>query len=112
MGFITDIWHAIQMLVGSFDAITIGIAIVSAVAAGFIMVSLGQILTNTVIGLLLFAVLSYGKAVLVDGANASAHAEASWTQFLALPMLTFVAYAIVFAVAVAIVGAIRSAVLR
>lgn len=112
MAFITDILHAIQTLVASFDMITLGIAIVVAVAAGFVMPTMGQILTNTFIALIGFAVLSYANAVLIGGQNASAHLDASWHQFLALPMLTLVAYAILFGVAVAIVGTIRSVVLR
>jgi len=112
MGFINDIWHAVLTLVTSFDVFAIGLAVLAAVAAGFVMNSLGQILTHTVVALIAFAVLSFGKAVLVDGKNASAHLDASWQQFLALPMLTLLAYAIVFGIAVAIVGTIRSVVLR
>jgi hypothetical protein len=112
MGFINDILHAIQALIGSFDMITIGIAVVAALATGFAMNSLGQVLTTTFFALIAFAVLSFGRAVLIDGKNASAHLDTSWQQFLHLPMLTLLAYAIVLGVAVAIVGTIRSVVLR
>ncbi len=112
MGFINDILHAVQTLVGSFDMITIGIAVVAALASGFAMNSLGQIVTHVFFALIAFAVLSFGRAVLIDGQNASAHFDTSWHQFQALPMLTLLAYAIVLGIAVAIVGTVRSVVLR
>jgi hypothetical protein len=112
MSFLNDIWHAIQMLSGSFDLYLWIIAVVAALAAGFAMNSLGQVLTHTFFALIAFAALSFGKSVLIDGKNASAHLDTSWQQFVHLPMLTLIAYAVILGVAVAIVGTIRSVVLR
>lgn len=112
MSALTEIWHAIHAIITSADPITLGIAIVVALAAGFVMEGFNSIITTTVAALVGFAALGYVRAVTLGKQEAVAYAHTDWHNFLGLSMMTLVAYAVIFAVLIAIVHFVRSAVLR
>jgi len=107
-----DIWHAIKHLVVAADPITIGIALVVILVAGLVLRSFSNILNGTVAALIGFALIKYLHAILLGGQDPSAYAKADWNAFLALPVVVLLAYTIIFAVLIAIVNFIRSAVTR
>jgi len=112
MSALMEIWHAVQGIVTSADTITLVIGVVVLLAAGFMMQSFNAIVSATVLALVGFALVGFIRAVTMGGQNFSAYAHTDWHNFLALPMLTLVAYAALFAVLIAVVHFVRSAVLR
>jgi acetyl-CoA carboxylase beta subunit len=107
-----DIWNTMHAIVTSSDVVTLVIMVVIALGAGFMMQSMGSIVTTTFVALLAFALAGYIRAVTAGGQNAAAYAQSDWHGFLSLQMLTLVAYAITFAIVIAVVHVIRSLVLR
>ena len=112
MSFLTDIWNTIHTILTSSDLITLGLMALIALGAGFMMQSMGSIVTTTVVALVAFALASYARAVTIGGQNASAFATKDWQAFQSLHMMTLVAYAIAFAVVIAVVHAARSMLMR
>jgi hypothetical protein len=103
-----DIWNTILHLVTTSDKITLLLMVVVALGAGFLMQELGSILSTTVVALIAFGLLVYLRAVALQGAKAGPLAQADWHAFLGLPMQLVLAYAIIFAVVIAIVSSIRN----
>jgi hypothetical protein len=112
MSALTDVWHSIFGIITSPDHISLAILVVIALAAGFMMTSFNSIVTTTFVALLAFALAGYLKAVTLGGQNAAAYAQTDWHSFLGLQMLTLLAYAITLAIAITVVHAVRSVVLR
>ena len=111
MSALMDIWHAIQAVVTSADYWTLGAAILVVIVAGFIMESLGSLISVTVVSLLVFVLIKYVLAMTVGNQHdAEALYLSDWQAFVDLKMLTLLAYAIVFGVLIAVVNLIRSAV--
>lgn len=111
MSVLNDIWHSMHGIVASADVVTLVIMAVIALGAGFMMQSFGSIVTTTFVALLAFALAGYVRAVTAGGQNAAAYAQTDWHGFLGLQMLTLVAYALTFAVVIAVVHFVRSLVL-
>jgi hypothetical protein len=111
MSIVMDIWGAIHSILTTSGAIPLAFMAVIALAAGFMMQSFNSILSATIIAMVAFALATYAFAV-ARGASAAASAQADWSNFLGLHMLTLLAYAITFAIAIAVVHGIRSAVMR
>jgi hypothetical protein len=103
-----DIWHTAHGILTTSDLITLGIMAVVAIGAGFMMQSLGSIVTTTVVALVAFALVSYARAVTLGGQNASAYATTDWQAFQNLHMLQLLAYSVTFAVVIAIAHTARS----
>ena len=112
MSVIWDIWNTIHGIVTSSDTITLALAVVILLAAGFMMQGFESLLTTTLVALLAFALLGYVRAVTLDKQNAAAFATTDWHNFLGLHMLTLLAYAVTFAIGIAIVHLVRSLVMR
>jgi hypothetical protein len=112
MTALTDVWHSIYGIITSPDHISLAILIVIALAAGFMMQSFNSIVTTTFVALLAFALVGYLKAVTLGHQDAAAFAQTDWHSFLGLQMMTLLAYAITLAIAISVVHAIRSVVLR
>jgi hypothetical protein len=106
--FITDIWHAVHAILTSGDWITLGIMAVIALGAGFMMASFGSLVTTTIVALIAFALVGYVRAVTLGGQKAAAYAATDWQAFQNLHMLDLLAYALIFAVVIAIAHAARS----
>ena len=111
MSVLMDIWSAVHGIITTSGMVPLILMAVIAVAAGFMMQNFSSILSATVIAMLAFALATYAYAV-ARGASAAASAQADWHNFLDLHMLTLVAYAVTFAVAIGVVHFVRSLVLR
>jgi len=112
MSIVWDIWNAIHSIVTSADMITLGIAAVVLLAAGFMMSGMESLVNTTLIALVAFALLGYVRAVTIGKQNAAAYATTDWHNFLGLPMITLLAYVITFAVAIAVVNLVLGLVRR
>ena len=112
MSSLTDLWHIVLSVYGSADMITLGIMIVIVLAAGVIMQGFEAIVTTTVVALILFGLAGYVRAVALNGQNAAKLAEVQWHGFLGMTMQTLLAYAVTFAVGIAIIHLVRSLVSR
>jgi hypothetical protein len=108
MPFLMDIWHAIHGILTTSDLITLGVMVVIALAAGFMMHSFSSVVTTTVIALVAFALVGYVRAVLLGGQNASAYAMTDWQAFQNLHMLQLLAYALAFAIVITVAHAART----
>jgi hypothetical protein len=112
MSALLDIWHTIQGIVTHADWITLVIIAVVAIVGGFAIQSFNSILSATVLGLVGFVLLVFVRAVTLGKQDLTAYAHTGWHDILALPMIMLLAYFILFAVLIAAVHLIRSAVLR
>jgi hypothetical protein len=112
MSALTDIWNNINGILHSADTITLVIMAVIVLGAGFLMEELGSIVTVTVGALIVFALAGFVRAVAMNGANAAQLAQSDWHDFLAWQVQGLVAYAVLFAVAIAVIQLIRSLVMR
>lgn len=112
MEFVNSLWAAIQAIFAHPDWITYAIIAVIALAAGFMMDGIGSLISVTVIALAVFGIAGYVRGVAMGGQNASAYATQTLHNFEVLQMLTVLAYAVVFAVVIAVVNVVRQLVLR
>ncbi len=112
MSALMDIWHSIHLILTSADWITLALIAVCVLAAGFAIQGLNSIVSATVLALVGFAILVFARAVVMGGHAVAAYAHTSWQDFLGLQMLTLIAYAVIFAILIAVVHVIRSAVFR
>lgn len=99
---IWNIWNAIHGIVASADMITLAIAVAILLAAGYLMQAMDGIVTTTLVALIAFALAGYVRAVTMGGQKAAAFATTDWHAFLGLNALTLLAYAITFAVGIAV----------
>jgi hypothetical protein len=111
MSVLMDIWSAVHGIISTSGMVPLILMAVIALAAGFMMQSFSSILSATVIAMIAFALATYAYAV-ARGASAVTSALADWHSFLGLHMLTFIAYAITFGIAIAVVHVVRSLVVR
>jgi hypothetical protein len=112
MSLLTDLWNTIHGILTSSGMIMLVIGALIVLAAGFMMQNFGSIVTTTFVALLAFALAGYVEAVVVGHQNASAFATTEWNSFLALHMLTLLAFTVLFGVLIAVVHLVRSLVLR
>ena len=112
MSFLMDIWHAVQGIVTTSGLMTLIIMAVIALGAGVMMQSFGSVVSTTVIALIAFALVEYAVAVTIGKQNAAAYAHTDWQAFQSLHMLQLLAYALLFAVVIAVAHAARSLISR
>jgi hypothetical protein len=112
MEFVNSLWAAIQAIVSHSDMITLAIIAVIAIAAGFMMDGFASLITVTVIALVAFGAAGYLRGVALGGQNASAFATTTLHSLEVAQMLTVLAYAVIFAIVIAVVNVVRSLVLR
>jgi hypothetical protein len=111
MSEVMNLWHAITGIIASSDVVTLIIMAVVAIGAGFAMQGLGSIVTATFGALVLFGLATFVRAA-IAGKSAMTLAQSDWHSLLAMPVQTLLAYAVAFAIVIAIVHTIRSIVMR
>ena len=79
------------------DIIRLAILLVIVAAAGWMMRDFREIVTATVLALLVFAVVSYAEAVATAGNNAGTYAMGGMNRLLSMNALSISAYAACFA---------------
>jgi hypothetical protein len=111
MSEVMNLWHSITAIITSSDIVTLIIMAVVAIGAGFAMSGMGSLVTATFGALVLFGVATFVRAA-IAGKSAATLAQTDWHNLLAMQVQTLLAYAIAFAVVIAIVHTIRSIVMR
>ena len=112
MSIIWEIWNAIHGIIVSADPITLGIAAVVLLAAGFMMQGIEALATTTLLAMLAFGLLGYVRAVTLGKQNAAAFATTDWHNFATMNGLTLLAYGLIFAVGIAVANLVLSIVRR
>jgi len=113
MSALMDLWNMVAGIVTHGDPITWAIMAIVAIGAGFVMQDLSGLVTATFGALIVYAIALYVKTIATtSGADPAAVADKNWHEFLAWPVQGLIAYAILFAIAIAIVGVVRSIVMR
>jgi len=114
MSIIWEIWGAIQGIVMAavHDPITLGIAVIVLLAAGFFMQGMESLVSTTLVAMLAFGLLGYVRAVVLNKQPAATYATTDWHNFASTTGLTLLAYAITFAIGIAVVNAVRSLIQR
>lgn len=112
MSALTDLLNSVIAIVTSGDWITLAIIAVIAIAAGFMMQGLSSLINTTVIALVIFGLALFVRGITMGGQNAAALAESDWHALLAWNIAGLLAYAILFAVVIAVVQVVRSLVMR
>ena len=108
MSELLNLWHSIVGIVRSSDAVTLIIMVIVAVGTGFVMRGMSSLVTATFGALVLFGVANFVRGA-IAGKSAAALAQSDWHSLLALQVHVLLAYAIAFAMVIAIVRVIRSA---
>lgn len=109
--FVLDIWQAIHAILTTSDPITLGIIVVVGLAAGFMMMGFGSLVTTVLVADIAFALLKYVQAVTLGKQNAAATAAAYWKGFQDLHMMDLLAFSLIFAVLIAVSFTARTLIL-
>lgn len=113
MSALMDLWHSVLGIVTSGDYVALVIIAVIAVALGFAMQGMGGLVSATVGALALFAIATFVRGVaMAHGKGVSDLAQTDWSKLQGVTFHTLLAYAILFAIAIAVVQIIRSVVAR
>jgi hypothetical protein len=108
---LTDVWNTILHIVHSADTIQLVLMAVVALGAGFMMMELGSVATMTIVALIIYAVLNFLRAIVLQHADAGALLTADWKAFETMQALLLLSYAILFGVVIAVVSTVRGLVL-
>jgi hypothetical protein len=111
MPFLMDIWHAILAIITTADWKTLVAMAVIALGAGYMMQSMGSVVSTTVVALLAFALIEYALAITVGKQNPAGYATTDWDAFKHLAMLTLVAYGVIFGVAIGVAHTAKTLIL-
>jgi hypothetical protein len=114
MSALTDIWNTIHGIITSADVITLVIMAVIAIAVAFFSEGLGSLVTVTLLALVVFALATFARAALTGPNNKdiAGLAQTDWHNLMGVQTGTLLAYAIIFAVVIAIVSTVRSLLMR
>jgi hypothetical protein len=114
MSAFTDIWNNIHGILTTSDYITLGIIAVVAIGAAFITEGLAALVTSTFIALVAFAVVVLVRAAIAGGSktDVATLVQTDWHSFMGWQVQMLLAYAIIFAVLIAVVSTVRNLVLR
>lgn len=116
MSAVMDLLNSVLAIVttawGASDFITLALIAVIAIAAGFMMQGMGSLINTTIVALVVFGLALFVRGITMGGQNAAALAESDWHALLGWNVAGLLAYAILFAVVIAVVQVIRSVVMR
>jgi hypothetical protein len=114
MSALTDLWHTIQGILLGPDHITVAIIVLIAIGAAFITEGLAMLINSTVVALVAFGVVQIIRQAVAGGSkmDISGLVQADWHALMGWQVQLLLAYAIIFAVLIAIVSTIRNLVLR
>jgi hypothetical protein len=113
MSAITDIWNSIHTIITTSDWITLGIIAVIALALAWFS-ELASAVTTVFVALVVFGVANVLRGAVQGGSKTdfSTLLSTDWHNAMILPTQTLLAYAIIFAVVIVIVGIIKSVIGR
>lgn len=111
MSELVSLWHSITAIITSSDTVTLVIMAVVAIGAGLAIQGMGALVTATFGALVLFGLATFVRGA-IGGKSATTLAQNDWHSLLTLQVQVLLCYAIIFAVVITVVHAIRSAVMR
>jgi hypothetical protein len=114
MSALTDLWHSIHGILTTSDYITLAIILVIAIAVAFMTEGLAAIVTSTFVALVAFAIVVFARAAMTGGAkgDVSGLLMNDWHALMGWQVGMLLAYAIIFAVLIAVVSTIRNLIFR
>jgi hypothetical protein len=113
MSALTDIWNTIHGIITTSDPITLAMLAVIAIAIAWFSEGLGALISATLGALVVFALAIFARGAITGGGkDIPALAQTDWHTLMAVPTQTVLAYAIIFAVVIGVVGGIKSAIGR
>jgi hypothetical protein len=114
MSALTDLWHSIHGIITTADWITLAIIAIVAIAAAFMTEGLASIISATFAALVIFAVAVFARAAIMGGGktDVATLAQNDWHGLMGWQIEMLLAYAIIFAVVIAVVSTIRNLVFR
>jgi hypothetical protein len=114
MSAITDIWHNIHGVLTTSDYITLAIILVVAIAVAFMTEGLAAIVTSTFIALVAYGVIVMARSAVMGGSkmDVSTLVQTDWHNLMGWQIQMLLAYAIIFAVLIAVLSTIRNLVFR
>jgi hypothetical protein len=113
MSALTDLWHTINGILTSSDVITLVILAVIAIAFAFFSEGLASLVTVTFGAMVVFAIAIFARAAITGGSkDIGTLAQTDWHNLMGVQTQTLLAYAVIFAVVIAIVSTVRSLLMR
>lgn len=114
MSALTDLWNIIHGILLGPDHVTLGIILIIAIAAAFMTEGLAMVINSTFVALVAFGVAQIVRQAIAGGSKTdiSGLIQADWHAFMAWQVQLLLAYAIIFAVLIAIASTIRSLLMR
>ncbi len=114
MSAITDIWHTIQGILTGPDHITVAIIVLVAIGAAFMIEGLAAIINSTFVALVAFGVVQIIRQAATGGGKGdiSGMIQGDWHALMGWQVQMLLAYAIIFAVLIAVLSTIRNLVFR
>ena len=114
MSALTDIWNTIHGILTTSDIITLVIILVVAIAIAWFTEGLGSLISATFMALVVLGVAVFARGAITGGSKTDVGTLLStdWHNVMMMPTQTLLAYAIIFAVVIAIVGGIKSVIGR
>jgi uncharacterized membrane protein HdeD (DUF308 family) len=112
MELLNSVIAIITSNLSAHDYITLALIAVIAIAAGFMMQGMGSLVNTTVVALVVFGLALFVRGITMGGQNAAALADKDWHALLGWSVSGLLAYAILFAVVIAVVQVVRSLVMR
>jgi hypothetical protein len=114
MSAISDIWHTIQGILTGPDHITLGIIVLVAIGAAFMTEGLAMIVNSTFVALIAFGVAQIIRQAVTGGSKGDITGliQADWHALMGWQVELILAYAIIFAVLIAIFSTIRNLIFR
>jgi hypothetical protein len=110
MSALTDIWNAIHTIITTSDWIALVIMAVIAIALAWFSEGMGSLLTSVVVALVLDGVATIIRGAVAGGSKMDFGTllQTDWHNAMVMPTQTLLAYAIIFAVVIGVVGTIKS----
>ncbi len=112
MSAITDLWHTIHGILTTSDWISLAAIALIAIGVAFITEGLAALVTSTFIALVAFGVVVLVRGAIGSKAGIGALVQNDWHAFMGWQVQLLLAYAIIFAVIIAVVSTIRGLLTR
>ncbi|MEL6360365.1 MAG: hypothetical protein AAFR21_04720 [Pseudomonadota bacterium] len=119
---LSDVISVFRSTFMSGDLISIAIALVSVLVAVFVMQRTGQIASMTLLALVVFVLIGFGRSLLspppaemadrVTGGRAAAKIESGWFEFANMSAGTLLAYFIAFMLLIFVLFGLKSVIRR
>jgi hypothetical protein len=109
MSSFIDIWHDIQGILTGSDWLTLGAIVIIATSLAFMTEGFSMLITSTFVALVAFGVVMIARSIFIAGGKTDAAGliQDDWHAFMDWQVHLLLAYAIIFALLIALAGSIR-----